>query len=1556
MKDSEADIEDFVTATFQIEDKTEDDEALQWQKALYKKIGSKKGDQNQQNSLDYAIERVMAMSKVLFGLHLVDHPQSSMESQWKKAISAQRKRAVMACFRMALLYNLPRHRAINLYLKSYREQWLDREKPGHGALIEDITGTAKEQSEETVKEEEDNLVPQPLSQLITCFSRAATTECIEKLESDNLYYCYSNIMSQSCHGEDDEEDEGDEEGDAGLSLQRVINPLTRAGDIKRASIDVVIRSKEMEKLKLLFEQARLADRGAAEMVIMYISTSKGNWSDMVIATIELGISILRGGNVSVQKRMLAHLQDKKDVGFFTSVAGLMQQCRVLDLDAFERYNKAEGLGVLEGSAQVKNLHDQEHTCKLFRFLQLLCEGHNLEFQNYLRTQAGNTTTVNVVICTVDYLLRLQESMMDFYWHYSGKDSIDAAGKESFFRAIKVASQVFNSITEYIQGPCQGNQLALAHSRLWDAVGGFLYIFAHMQDKLSKDPDQLELLREFMNLQKDMMIMLLSMLEGNVMNGPIGKQMVDTLVESSANVEMILKFFDIFLKMKDMATSDAFMSFDQNKDGFISYREFRTAMSNLKMFSPCVSCSGIEEIEYIMMCVDANQDGKVDFNEFTDRFHNPAKDIGFNVAVLLTNLSEHIPNDPRLGRFLEKARSVLDYFEPYLGRIEIMGGSGRIERVYFEIKQSHIDQWEKPQIKFYKVWYEQYILCEITALHVCMRESKRTFLHNIVNEEGEKGKLECFLNFCEDTIFEESKRAFLHDVVNEEGDKGKLEAFTNFCEDTIFEMQHATSISVEEQTLALAHYAVARQQGESDKKGIVELVKGGCIQVKDGISYCLSCMSPSNIREKYRIMKGMTWKELALGFCRLSYDIAITLLTFLFTVVWTFFKFIYVMMRGVDTQYEKMPLQVVEQLGTLPAISAVPEYSPPVSDEQPASGAIEAFGLDITKEQGEGGEVQYKVTPHVDNQQSSSEYSEDDTPLSETEEQQQEQQQQQDNNGAARPQTLPITTPSTNGKSELNGSIPASPDTAPVVNGSVLRDAEGETMEDFAPEEIPPKSVDFGKFILSTFARNFYKFKLSALALAFAINFVLLFYKVSKAQKELVEGITGGGDGGDDDGGGDDDDDDAMEFMHIAEDVNYLVPLLRILALLHTFTAFGIMVAYYLSKGVYNRPDIYKNKIIILKQININVPLVVFKREKEICRSLEFDGLWIAEQPSDDDIKGHWDKLAISTKSFPDKYWDKFVKKKVRNKYSEQYEYDQISNLLGMDKSNSLTITKEDTPSILPSFLSNLDWQYQLWKWGIIFTDNSFLYTAFYLTLSALGNYNYFFFAAHLLDVAICFKTLGTILQSVTHNGKQLVLTVMLLSIIVYVYTVIAFNFFRKFYVKEEDGEVDYKCHDMLTCYVFHLYVGVRAGGGIGDEIESPDGDPSEVYRILFDITFFFFVIIILLAIIQGLIIDAFGELRDQLEQVKEDLESSCFICGIGKEYFDKQPHGFEMHVKNEHNFANYMFFLMHLINKPDTEYTGQESYVWELYQQRCWDFFPVGDCFRKQYEDELTSS
>lgn len=45
---------------------------------------------------------------------------------------------------------------------------------------------------------------------------------------------------------------------------------------------------------------------------------------------------------------------------------------------------------------------------------------------------------------------LQESISDFYWYYSGKDVIDERGQHNFSKAISVAKQVFNTLTEYIQ--------------------------------------------------------------------------------------------------------------------------------------------------------------------------------------------------------------------------------------------------------------------------------------------------------------------------------------------------------------------------------------------------------------------------------------------------------------------------------------------------------------------------------------------------------------------------------------------------------------------------------------------------------------------------------------------------------------------------------------------------------------------------------------------------------------------------------------------------------------------------------------------------------------------------------------------------------------------------------------------------------------------------------------------------------------------------------------------------------------------------------------------------
>lgn len=91
-----------------------------------------------------------------------------------------------------------------------------------------------------------------------------------------------------------------------------------------------------------------------------------------------------------------------------------------------------------------------------------------------------------------------------------------------------------------------------------------------------------------------------------------------------------------------------------------------------------------------------------------------------------------------------------------------------------------------------------------------------------------------------------------------------------------------------------------------------------------------------------------------------------------------------------------------------------------------------------------------------------------------------------------------------------------------------------------------------------------------------------------------------------------DDDGVLELVHVNEDFFYMAHVMRLAALLHSLASLAMLIAYY----------------------HLKVPLAIFKREKEIARRLEFDGLYIVEQPEDDDIKSHWDKLVISAKYVP----------------------------------------------------------------------------------------------------------------------------------------------------------------------------------------------------------------------------------------------------------------------------------------------------------------------------------
>ncbi|XP_052415505.1 ryanodine receptor 3-like isoform X1 [Carassius gibelio] len=104
LKDTDEEVKEHIRQNLHLQEKSADP-AVQWQLNLYKDVKVKTDD-----TLDpeRSIERIQSISAAVFHLEQVEQPLRSKKCVWQKLLSKQRKRAVVACFRMAPLYNLPR--------------------------------------------------------------------------------------------------------------------------------------------------------------------------------------------------------------------------------------------------------------------------------------------------------------------------------------------------------------------------------------------------------------------------------------------------------------------------------------------------------------------------------------------------------------------------------------------------------------------------------------------------------------------------------------------------------------------------------------------------------------------------------------------------------------------------------------------------------------------------------------------------------------------------------------------------------------------------------------------------------------------------------------------------------------------------------------------------------------------------------------------------------------------------------------------------------------------------------------------------------------------------------------------------------------------------------------------------------------------------------------------------------------------------------------------------------------------------------------------------------
>eukprot|EP00281_Chroomonas_sp_CCMP1168_P011530 CAMPEP_0206281136 /NCGR_PEP_ID=MMETSP0047_2-20121206/38968_1 /ASSEMBLY_ACC=CAM_ASM_000192 /TAXON_ID=195065 /ORGANISM="Chroomonas mesostigmatica_cf, Strain CCMP1168" /LENGTH=128 /DNA_ID=CAMNT_0053711279 /DNA_START=80 /DNA_END=463 /DNA_ORIENTATION=- len=100
---------------------------------------------------------------------------------------------------------------------------------------------------------------------------------------------------------------------------------------------------------------------------------------------------------------------------------------------------------------------------------------------------------------------------------------------------------------------------------------------------------------------------------------------------------------------------------------------------------------------------------------------------------------------------------------------------------------------------------------------------------------------------------------------------------------------------------------------------------------------------------------------------------------------------------------------------------------------------------------------------------------------------------------------------------------------------------------------------------------------------------------------------------------------------------------------------------------------------------------------------------------------------------------------------------------------------------------------------------------------------------------------------------------------------------------------------------------------------------------------------------QGQIIDAFAEMRDEDKAKYDDLSNNCFISSIDRHSFSGYPG--EWDKRKEGRFAwHYLHYFCYLQQKDPEEYSGLENAVSEAYARGSIEFLPIGNFYAGQAE------
>ena len=234
-----------------------------------------------------------------------------------------------------------------------------------------------------------------------------------------------------------------------------------------------------------------------------------------------------------------------------------------------------------------------------------------------------------------------------------------------------------------------------------------------------------------------------------------------------------------------------------------------------------------------------------------------------------------------------------------------------------------------------------------------------------------------------------------------------------------------------------------------------------------------------------------------------------------------------------------------------------------------------------------------------------------------------------------------------------------------------------------------------------------------------------------------------------------------------------------------------------------------------------------------------------------------------------------------------------------------------------------------------------LYRICYMAFGFLGLFvHHFFFAFHLIEFIKSQPILKYVFLAFYEPLAEFVYTYIFFFILIYFYSLIIFY---RYYNLMPDNS----CDSPLICMMYIYSNTFTSGGNLGNFIDSKEesiNTTGNMERYLLDISYTFIMVWLVWQMVCGLILDAFDSLRGDREEIEEDMETICYICGLNRDKIEKYyigKEGFEKHLQ-DHSVENYLFYMLYLDDKDPNEYSGLESYVKENVDKESIVWFPIG--------------